>query len=95
MMEGSYKAAKGLIRVKAKVESGRIREIQIAGDFFMYPEDRLWELESALKGTTISRDKVLSKVKTFYERTGVLTPGVVPEDFTEAIIRAVSGSSSS
>jgi len=94
LVEGSYKAAKGLIRVKAEVESGQIREIQIAGDFFMYPEDGLWELESALKGTAVSRDKILSKVKTFYEQANVLTPGVMPEDFTEAIIRAVSGPSS-
>lgn len=93
-MEGSYKAAKGLIRVRAKVESGRIKQLQIAGDFFMYPEDRLWELESALTGTTINRDEILSKVQTFYEQTGVLSPGVIPEDFTEAIVRAVSDSSS-
>jgi len=94
-MEGSYKAAKGLIRVKAEVESGGLREIQIAGDFFMYPEDSLWELERALVGTEVSRDKILSRVKAFYERTGVLTPGVVPEDFAEAIVRAVGGSASS
>lgn len=94
MMEGSYKAAKGLIRVKVEVESGHIREIQIAGDFFMYPEDGLWELESTLKGTAVSRNKILPKVKAFYERTKVLTPGVTPEDFAEAVTRAVSGLSS-
>lgn len=95
MVEGSYKAAKGLIRVKAEVESGSLREIQIAGDFFMYPEDRLWDLERVLVGAEISRDKILSRVKRFYERSGLLTPGVVPEDFAEAIMRAVSGSASS
>jgi len=93
-MEGSYKAAKGLIRIKTRVESGNIREIQIAGDFFMYPEDMLWDLERTLIGTKASREEILSKVKIFYERTGVLSPGVVPEDFTEAIVRAVTGSAS-
>ncbi|MFH0896510.1 MAG: lipoate protein ligase C-terminal domain-containing protein [Candidatus Bathyarchaeota archaeon] len=95
MMEGSYKAAKGLIRVMAKVESGSLREIQIAGDFFMYPEDGLWDLERFLVGTEVSREQILSKVKSFYEHSGVFTPGVVPEDFAEAIIRAVSVSASS
>lgn len=90
MLEASYKAAKGLIRVKAGVESGRIKQLQLAGDFFMYPEDRLWELESSLAGTIVNRDKILSKVKAFYEQTGVVSPGVVPEDFTEAIVRALS-----
>ena len=92
--EGSYKATKGLIRIKVKVESEHIREIQIAGDFFMYPEDGLWELESTLKGTAVNRDKILSKVKTFYERAKVLTPGVTPEDFAEAVTRVVSAPSS-
>lgn len=94
-MEGSYKAAKGLIRIKASVESGNIGEIQIAGDFFMYPEDRLWELERFLAGTEANRDEILSKVKTFYEKTNVQTPGVVPEDFAEAIVRTVCGSAKS
>lgn len=92
--EGSYKAAKGLIRVKAKVESGNLREIQIAGDFFMYPEDELWKLERFLIGTEVSRDRILSKIKTFYKRSDIATPGVTPEDFAEAIVRAVGGSAS-
>ncbi len=87
--EGSYKAAKGLIRVKARVESGKLGEIQIAGDFFMYPEDQLWELERSLVGTCITRDKILSKVKAFYKDLNIVTPGVTSEDFTEAIVRAV------
>ena len=88
-MEGSFKAAKGLIKIKARIESGDIKEIQISGDFFMYPEDKLWELEQLLIGIKASREKILSKVKGFYKRTALITPGVNPEDFTEAIIRAV------
>lgn len=94
MVEGSYKAAKGLIRVKAEVEAGSLREIQIAGDFFMYPEDKLWDLERALQGTEVQRDKILSIVKSLYEQSGISTPGVVPEDFTEAIIRVLSNPTS-
>lgn len=95
MMEGSYKAAKGLIKVKAKVESGSLQEIQISGDFFMHPEDRLWDLERVLVGTEVNRDKFVSKLKNFYEQEGILTPGVVPEDFAEAIIRTVGDPASS
>ncbi len=89
-LEGSYKAAKGLIRVKAKVESGNLREIQIAGDFFLYPEDQLWELERILVGTEVSRDKILSKVKNFYKQADISSPGVAPEDFAEAIVRTIN-----
>ncbi len=92
MVEGSYKAAKGLIRVKAEVEFGILKVIQIAGDFFMYPEDQLWDLEDTLLGTEVNRESILSKIKGFYERSGILTPGVVPEDFVEAIIRTITTS---
>lgn len=91
MGEGSYKAAKGLIRVNVKVETDRIREVVISGDFFMYPEDGLWELEKLLVGSKADRAEVLSKIKVFYEKTKILTPGVIPEDFTEAIMRGVEG----
>jgi len=86
--EGSYKAAKGLIRVKVQVEADEIREVTISGDFFMYPEDELWKLERILVGTNTDRAKILSKIRNFYEKTKILTPGVIPEDFTEAIMRA-------
>ncbi|MFH0749087.1 MAG: lipoate protein ligase C-terminal domain-containing protein [Candidatus Bathyarchaeota archaeon] len=88
-MEGSYKAAKGLIKIKANVQSGCLSEVQISGDFFMYPEDRLWVLEHALKGTVASREKIMAKIKAFYEYEKVLTPGVVPEDFAEAILKTI------
>ena len=91
-MEGSYKAAKGLIRVRATILSGYLSEVQIAGDFFMYPEDGLWNLEHALIGTEVSRKAILSKIRACYDREHLLTPGVTPEDFTEAIIRTISGS---
>lgn len=94
MMEGSYKAAKGLIRVKAKIQSGYLSEIQISGDFFMYPEDGLWNLERALIGTEVSHDEILSKIRAFYDGECVLTPGVVPEDFAEAIFRTIGDTTS-
>jgi hypothetical protein len=86
--EGTYKASKGLIRVKIEVATNMIKKIQISGDFFMYPEDALWELERFLVGTAIKRREVLTRVQTFYERTRIVTPGVAPEDITEAITRS-------
>jgi len=92
MGEGSYKAPKGLIRVKITTKGSEISEITIAGDFFMYPEDLLWDLERTLRGTPTSKERVLAKIEGFYNSTGVLTPGVTPQDFTEAIMRAVAAS---
>jgi hypothetical protein len=93
-VEASYKAAKGLIRIKASVDAEKIKDIQIAGDFFMYPEDQLWELELNLVGTSIQRSAIVAKIQSFYRQTEILTTGVVPEDFVEAIIKAITSPSS-
>ena len=88
-MEGSFKATKGLIRVRLEVHSGHLSEVQISGDFFMHPEEGLWNLEQTLVGTEVSRNMILSKIKAFYEKWNILTPGVIPEDFAEAIFRTI------
>ncbi len=92
MGEGSFKAQKGLIRVRAEAKSSEIESITIAGDFFMYPEDRLWELEKRLKGTKTRKEDIAERIKQFYRNKDVLSPGVTPEDFAEAIVRALNAS---
>ena len=90
MGEASYKAPKGLIRVKASTEGSTISEVTISGDFFMYPEDLLWKLEKTLLGAEVTREAVLSRLQDFYRSSGALTPGVSPQDFTEAVMRALT-----
>jgi hypothetical protein len=88
--EGSYKAAKGLIRVKIIVQEEKIRDVTISGDFFMYPEDSLWKLETALRGLPPNMEAVRAQLEDFYAKNGVLSPGLKPEDFAEAIYRALA-----
>jgi lipoate-protein ligase A len=87
---GSHKAQKGLIRVRLSLRGEVLARPLISGDFFMYPEDRLWELERDLEGCATCREEIAGKVHAFYHRSGVVTPGVSPEDFAEAVIRAVA-----
>jgi len=91
LLEGRHKASKGLIRVSIGVEDNVIEEIVISGDFFMHPEDKLWDLERSLVGVKVGRSSVLTNIRRFYQENGILTPGVEPEDFTEAIMKAVRG----
>jgi len=87
--EGSYKAPKGLIRVKIVVQRKKISNITISGDFFMYPEDSLWKLEKTLQGLPTDIEKVRFQLQTFYRENGIVSPGVKPEDFAEAVHRAI------
>jgi len=87
--EGSYKAPKGLIRVKIVVQRKKISNITISGDFFMYPEDSLWKLEKTLQGLPADIETVRLQLQNFYRENGILSPGVKPEDFAEAVHRAI------
>jgi len=89
---GSHKAQKGLIRVRLSLRGEMLARPLISGDFFMYPEDRLWELERDLEGCATCREEIAGRVRAFYHRSGVATPGVNPEDFAEAVMRAVTDS---
>lgn len=84
--EVDYKATK-LIRVTAELADGKILDIMVSGDFFMIPKDALPKLESCLKGSTLNREVLIERLHEFYEKNKVQTPGVVPEDFVEAIMK--------
>ena len=88
MKEASYKATKGLIRVRLEVEDRTIKTLEISGDFFMYPEDMLWDLESFLLGKKLDRDSLVTEISDFYARFSVNSPGVTPEDFVNVILLA-------
>ncbi|PYB68764.1 lipoate--protein ligase [Thermoplasma sp. Kam2015] len=78
----NWKAKKGLIRVTLDLEGNTIKDIHISGDFFMFPENSINDLEDMLKGSDVN--SVAEIVKKFYQR-GITTPGVDPEDFVKAL----------
>ncbi|MBL7118554.1 lipoate--protein ligase family protein [Candidatus Bathyarchaeota archaeon] len=88
MKEALYKATKGLIRVRLEMEGETVKGLEISGDFFMYPEDMLWELERFLIGKRIDTASLVDEISGFYGRFGVESPGVVPEDFAKVILLA-------
>ncbi|MDH5794887.1 MAG: hypothetical protein OEZ24_02135, partial [Candidatus Bathyarchaeota archaeon] len=79
--------ARKLIRVRAELIGTRIVDIVISGDFFMMPEEALKELESILKGATLDREEILARVRGFYRKKEIQSPGITPQDFTEAIMK--------
>ncbi|WP_440059734.1 lipoate protein ligase C-terminal domain-containing protein [Thermogladius sp. 4427co] len=79
-----HKAAKGLIRVLVKIVDDTIEELSITGDFFMYPEDALFELEQSLKGLKASWNDIENKLNEFFGG-GIILAGSTPDDFKTAI----------
>lgn len=85
---GIHKAKGGLIRTVEEVKRESINEIRISGDFQFYPKDDLASLELELRMTDFEEERVCGKIQQFYEVNRIQAPGVMPEDFTAAIIHS-------
>jgi hypothetical protein len=89
--KGIHKSRGGLIRSFLVVENGKIEDISISGDFFLFPEDAIFKILEQLKGTPAKRDEIQKNIERTYENENILAPGTTPLDFTESIMKAVEG----
>jgi lipoate-protein ligase A len=79
----AHKAPGGLIRATVEVQEGIIAGVSLSGDFFLYPAERLADLEAALKGVRV--EDAAQAVARFYGEHSVVSPGVTPEDFAQVL----------
>lgn len=89
-MHGEFKVPKGkLVVVDLERENDRLRNIQISGDFFLYPDDALDALTASLEGALadqgedVYRDLVAAAVP-----SGTEMVGFSPEAIAIAVVRA-------
>ncbi|MGQ9568179.1 MAG: lipoate--protein ligase [Anaerolineae bacterium] len=78
-----YKAPGGLIRATLEVKAGRIVSVDLSGDFFLYPQDALPDLEDRLVGVPL--EKAGEVIAAFYRERAVESPGVGPADWAAAL----------
>jgi lipoate-protein ligase A len=90
ILYGMHKAPGGLIRTAQQVEIQQLRDIDISGDFTLYPKKELSEMENTLKDTTRESKEIENRLAEFYENTEVQTPGVKPKDIAKAIMETKS-----
>jgi lipoate-protein ligase A len=88
VVEADHKAPGGLIRVTARLREERIDELSISGDFTLLPKTALCKVEQATCGLTVEHDLLLESIQAAYISSGIQSPGVTPEDFTQAILAA-------
>jgi hypothetical protein len=86
-----FKAPKGVIKVELELDANRISRVSLSGDFFMYPEEAIEELEKTLRGVQLDKGMLLAAVQKFYNSSGAETPMVEPQHWVEAILRAAGG----
>jgi len=78
-----YKAPGGLIRAILEVRDGILTSVSLSGDFFLYPEEKLLDLEAALENTPVEGAE--SVVMQFYADHSIESPGVAPQDFAQVL----------
>ena len=88
VVEADHKAPGGLIRITARLHEERIEELSISGDFTLLPTNALCELEQATCGLPAEHDLLVEAIRAVYTSSGIQSPGVTPEDFTQAILAA-------
>lgn len=69
----------GLVRMSAVSNEGRLADVHLSGDFFIYPQSALSGLEQALEGVPLEGPTLEAAIRDFYTRQAVETPGVTPE----------------
>ncbi|HWR38424.1 MAG TPA: lipoate protein ligase C-terminal domain-containing protein [Patescibacteria group bacterium] len=86
-----YKAPGGLIRVQMRLDDALqvIKYVIISGDFFAYPARAVNDLETVLKNTPVSKERIRKKIMGFFADQEVEIPGVAAEDFVQAVLLAV------
>jgi lipoate---protein ligase len=56
--KGEYKTPGGkLVGVRFALDDGRLREVEVHGDFFLYPEEALRSITAALEGAPADLDE--------------------------------------
>ncbi len=83
-----YKAKK-LLKVSLEHDGSKIQSVKIHGDFFLYPEEKIGELENALEGTPIQKEAIEAKVGAFLQEAEAF--GFEPADIAAAILQAAGG----
>jgi lipoate-protein ligase A len=75
-----------LLKVTVEFTDDTLKKVLIKGDFFIYPEESLDELEIALTNKEYSRSAIGDTVGDFFARAGVVAFGITPKAVVDAIL---------
>ena len=84
-----YKVPQGKllkISIEYNEKNNIIKEIQITGDFFAYPEEAIEQMEAALKNTLLERSHLLEKIRSIINENNIQFIGVDAEGLTQGIL---------
>ncbi|MHA1768534.1 MAG: lipoate--protein ligase family protein [Candidatus Thorarchaeota archaeon] len=91
MVNAMKKTPGGLVRVSLALDvpGNFIVSSFITGDFQMFPQRAVMDLEARLKNLSADKESIYQVVEEFFGETGARAHGVEPEDFAGLIVEAV------
>lgn len=92
LLHGEYKTPGGkLIVVDLRVENGVLNDVQVSGDFFLYPDEAFADLAGALEGAPLAESEAARAGRIRRNlRPGAELLGSSPEALAIAVGRAVA-----
>lgn len=88
LSEGAFKAKK-LVRLSIEHNEGKLRKIRITGDFFLYPEESIEDLEKTLRGRKLQKKELRAVIKEFLD--GKTSLGFDEDSLSDAILDCIRG----
>lgn len=89
MGRAEYKVEGGkLVKAQVVTEKNKIQKVKITGDFFIYPEEFLEELEDTLVGSMLDESGLTKLIEDVAEKRNATLLGVSPKDFAKCIVMA-------
>jgi lipoate---protein ligase len=91
-MHGEYKVPDGkLVVIDLDIVDGKLRQVELSGDFFLLPEDAIWRLTEAIEGAPadVTEADLIRRVQQAAEGAELI--GITPEGVARAVRRAVTG----
>lgn len=85
ILRGELKVTGGkLLKCQLTLKKDIIATLTITGDFFLYPEEKITDLETCLLGCRINQKDIQSKLSPFFQHVELV--GAVPQDFINLIL---------
>jgi lipoate-protein ligase A len=88
--EAAHKAPGGLIRATVVANELILDDLALSGDFFIFPDDSIPALESALAGTPLVEQELHNRSTAFWEENRIQAPGLAPADVAKVVMMAAS-----
>ena len=79
-----------LLKITADIDDTVLVSLQITGDFFVYPEESIIQLEQLLRYQPLEKDLLLYMIDAFFKQNNVELFGVTAEAISDAIIQCAS-----